>query len=449
MPSAKSCGPDEPRLHLLAVGRDGDEALGGLQGRLLAERLAHLGQPAIADVDLVRHRRRRRRVDDHAIHRIEARRPRDRRRRRAPRLRPRPGTRRTCVLPCSSTAKSSESPSQIGSRTGGIRAALEVEPLGEDAPLARCDVHDGDAVVARPIEAALAPVAGDRRSVGRPGRQVVVVVVGRDAARLAAGSVDDPDLLAQLHVPVVVARGGERQLLRVGRPRRRLVLEVAVRQLLRLRGAVGRHDEDVRAPVARPAHRVELVAVAREAAGQALLLVLLLVRRIGDARREGKPRAVRRPHRLRGVLLEIREAQGLPAVQRQDVELLVIAVAVGREGDTRAVGRPAGRAVRLLAGGQLPRRGGAVDGGQPDRAAIRVLLPVDRVDGVGDRLPVRRETRVRRPDDVVEILRAHGRGPQASLRPERERAELRHQPERVPLGSPRRSSRRRSAHADA
>ena len=273
-------GPDEPRLHLLTVRRDGDETLGGLQRRLLAERRAHLGQPTIAGVELVRHRRRRRRVDDRAFHRVEAGDPEI------------TGHHRLYVSPRHGHAPDvdtavvfdpEEQRVAVPKRLADCRerAALAVELLREDAPLPRGDVHDGDAVVTRPIEATLRPRAGDRRAVGRPGRQVVVVVVGRDAARRAAGSVDNPDLLAQLHVPVVVPRRGERNLLRVGRPRRRFVLEIAVGQLLRLRGAVGRHDEDVRATVARPAHRVELVAVPREAAGQTLLLVLLLVRRIG------------------------------------------------------------------------------------------------------------------------------------------------------------------------
>ena len=291
-----------------------------------------------------------------------------------------------------------------------IRSALAIELLGQDAPLARRHVHDRDAVMARPVEAAGTPVTGDPRAVGRPRREVVVVVVGRDAAWLFAGGVHDPDLLAQLHVPVVVARGDERQLLRVGRPCRGVVLEVAVGQLLRLRGAIGRHDEDVRATVAGPPHGVELVAVTRETAGQALLVVLLLVGRVRDARCERKPCAIGRPHGLGHVLLEIRQAQRLAAVERQHVELLVIAVAVGGEGEPPAVGRPARRAVRLLAGGQLPRGHRAVGRGQPDRTAIGVLVPVDRVDGIGDRLPVRGEARVRRPDDVVEVLRAHERG---------------------------------------
>src|SRR4029450_10023619 len=96
--------------------------------------------------------------------------------------------------------------------------------------------------------------------------------------------------------------------------------------------------------------------VAREAARQTLLLVLLLVPRIGHTGREGDSRPVRRPDGLRGLLTPLRQAQRPATVERKDVELLLVAVAVGREGETRAVRRPARRAVGLLADGQLPRR---------------------------------------------------------------------------------------------
>ena len=77
---------------------------------------------------------------------------------------------------------------------GRVRAALEVELLRQHSPLARRGVEDSDPVVTRPVEAARAPVARDRRAVRRPRGQVVEVVVLREPLRLASRRVDDPDL---------------------------------------------------------------------------------------------------------------------------------------------------------------------------------------------------------------------------------------------------------------
>ena len=52
-----------------------------------------------------------------------------------------------------------------GLADGRKRAALTVELLGQHPSRSRRDVDDGDAVVARPVEAAGTPVTGDRGAV--------------------------------------------------------------------------------------------------------------------------------------------------------------------------------------------------------------------------------------------------------------------------------------------
>ena len=313
------------------------------------------------------------------------------------------------TFPWSSSAKSSASPSQIGSRTAG--KGLHWRSMS-------C------------VSTRRSPVATSTTAIwlwrGRshpPGLQthaiafpsetrteVVDAVVVADPPHVAAGRGHAPDLLRELRVPVVVASRRKRDRRGVGRPGRRVVLEVAVRQLERWRGAVRRHDEEVRSPVSGPADRVELVAMPCEPAWEAPLVVGLVVRRVGHTGREGDPRAVRRPDGLGRVLLQLCQARRLTAFEREHVQLLVVAFAIRDEREPAAVGRPARRRVGLLAGRHLPRRRRAVHRREPDRREIRVLLLVDRGDDVGDRRAVRGEPRIRRPDEVVEVFRAHGDG---------------------------------------
>ena len=82
-------------------------------------------------------------------------------------------------------------------------------------------------------------------------------------------------------------------MLAVRRPGRLPVLEVAVGELLRLAGAVGRNDEDVPAPVTRPADAVQLELEALEPPWRPFLVVFFLVGFVLDARGEGDLRPVR------------------------------------------------------------------------------------------------------------------------------------------------------------
>src|SRR5436190_24289209 len=95
------------------------------------------------------------------------------------------------------------------------------------------------------------------------------------------------------------------------------------------------------APVAGPADVVELELEPPEATRRPATLVLLLVRIVGDARREGDPRPVRRPGRLAHVVVHLRQPPGLAAAERDHVQLprLVVA-ALGDERERRAVRPP-------------------------------------------------------------------------------------------------------------
>src|SRR5207253_5098275 len=168
------------------------------------------------------------------------------------------------------------------------------------------------------------------------------------------------------------------------RPRRRGILEVALGQLPRLR-PVHRDDEDVLAPIARPADVVELVVQPREPPRAPLLLVLLFVRLVADARAEGDAGAVGRPRELARILLRIGELARLAALGGDDVQLAGLPLtAAGRECELRAVGRPAGRRVALLPRRELPWRARSVRRGEPDRAPVLVLVLLDPPDDDGD-----------------------------------------------------------------
>ena len=230
---------------------------------------------------------------------------------------------------------------------------------GQDPEVLARRVHHPDLGVAREVEAAGAPLDGELLPVGRVARRVVVRVVRRQPRRLAAVGGNDVDVALELDVPVLVPRRGERDALAVGRPGGVRVLEVAVGDLLRLGRAVCGHDVEVPAPVARPADRVELVEEPREPARSALLVVLLLVRLVGDARGEDDLRPVRRPGRLADVVLQVGEALRLAAAHRHDIQLpaRLLVAALGDEGEPRrrrATSVAGRRCCRSSAGAAVP-----------------------------------------------------------------------------------------------
>ena len=222
----------------------------------------------------------------------------------------------------------------------------------------------------------LVPV-GDERAVGREGGHGARLVRLRQPPRLGALRVDVQlvQRLGEVDVPALAAHRGEDDAAAGGRPRRLVVLAVAVGELP-LVAAVEAHDEEVPAAVAGPADVVELVVDAGEAPRRPALLVLLPVGVVADAPCEGDPLGVGRPRGRLDTLLALGQPARLAPVRRQHVQLamrlLLLAVAVGDEREPAPVGRPAGRVVAPLAGRELPRIIGAVERRDPDRRAVAV-----------------------------------------------------------------------------
>ena len=220
------------------------------------------------------------------------------------------------------------------------------------------------------------------RAVGGDGGGARGLVLLGQPLRLGSLGVDVElvERLGEIDVPAVAAHRREDDSLAVRRPRRPVVLAVAVRELP-LVVAVEADDEDVLAAVAGPADAVELEEDAGEPPRPALAVVLLLVRLVADAAGEGDATRVGRPRDRLDALVPVGQPARLAAVGRQDVELslrlLLVAVAVRDEGEPASVGRPAGRAVVPLAGGELPRFLGAVERRHPDRRAVGARLLVD------------------------------------------------------------------------
>ena len=246
------------------------------------------------------------------------------------------------------------------------------------------------------------------------------VCVSRFGSAPSAVDLELVQRLDELDVPAVAAHGAEDDAPAVGRPGRRVVvLAVAVRELP-LVAAVEADDEEVLAAVAGPADAVELEEDAGEPPRRAPAVVLLLVRLVAHAAREGDPARVGRPGDRLDALLAVGQPPRLAAVGRQDVELslrllLVLAVAVRDEGEPAPVGRPARRAVVALAGGELPRLLGAVERRHPDRRAVGVRLLVDPGDDVRDAPAVGRNARVADARQRIDVLGPHSRHRGATL----------------------------------
>ena len=250
---------------------------------------------------------------------------------------------------------------------------------------------------------------GDERAVGRPGGEGALSVRAGDLDRFAAAGRDHEEVGDELRVPVVLARRDEGDPLAVRRPRRGHALEVAFGQLNGLGRAVRADHVDLLPAVAGPALVVELEEEASEAVRGPLALVLLVVERIGRPRHEREAGAVGRPGRFAHALLQVREPPRLAAAEREDVELRAVPGAVRDEGQLRPVRRPAGRSVPLLSRGQPSRRRRTVGSSEVDRAPVVVLLLVDPRDHERDRPSVRRDARISRPGELVNVRRNHVR----------------------------------------
>src|SRR5206468_5246911 len=200
----------------------------------------------------------------------------------------------------------------------------------------------------------------------------------------------------------------EDETLAVRRPRRAAVLEVAARELQGLTPA-DVDDEHVLAPVRREADAVELVEDAGDPPRRARALVLLLVRLVAGARGERDARRVGRPLDVLHALLQLREPPGLAPLggNEIDVRRRLLVAAVRGEGEPPAVRRPARHHVAPLTRSELAWLGGAVERRHPDRASVLVRLLIERRDGVAHERAVRRDARVARVNELVDVLGLH------------------------------------------
>ena len=290
----------------------------------------------------------------------------------------------------------------------GERVDLAVERGGEEPRVRPVRVHHADLSVMREGAVLDLIAVGDARAVRRERRHRVRAVVAGELLRLAAVRVDDVEPVDQFDVPPLAAQRVEDDPRAVGRPGRLGVLAVAVGELARV-AAVEVDDEDVLAAVGRPADAVELVEEAGQPPRRTLLVVLLLVRLVAHAHRVREPRRVGRPDDLLDAFLRVGQHARLAAFRRDDVQLRrrLLGSAVRGEREPAAVGRPARRAVALLAGGEPARLLGAVEGGDVDRAAVLVLLAVDRPDVVRDPEPVGGDARVGDAGQLVDVIGPH------------------------------------------
>ena len=187
---------------------------------------------------------------------------------------------------------------QTGARTPMVRAERAVE-LGRDpAVLPARDLDDADLEVLRVGRRVVGADEGDAAAVRRHGSVAV-------HARLLGERPDVPferhevDVLAQIAVPRVVARGRGDDSGRVGEPRDTVMLERTGGEIAGRTRAVGGDDVDVQGSVADPAFVVEAGEERLDLARRLPPLVLRLVPRVAGAAGVGEPLAVGRPGRGR------------------------------------------------------------------------------------------------------------------------------------------------------
>ena len=239
----------------------------------------------------------------------------------------------------------------------------------------------------------------------------------------AGGHVDDRDVGLVHHRRLGREVHGQREFLPVGAD----VVELGAglprlkresRSGEEIASAAGRDvgREDVRrAAVGEPLVPEAVLGTLGEVGLDLLFLALLPAlhlrlfgREIGpDPGDEGDALAVGKPAQSRSAVGDGSEPPRLAAVGRDQIDLrLLVVLALGREGDPFAVGRPGGLAV-LVAGGQ-PLRAAAVGRKEPKLGPALVLFHVVRADRGTREATVGRERRRSDPLDRPEIFDAEG-----------------------------------------
>ena len=145
----------------------------------------------------------------------------------------------------------------------------------------------------------------------------------------------------------------------------------------------------------------------------ALLLPLRLLVPAGEVRPdpadEGEPAAVREPLRGRGSGRDLRQAAGLAPAHGQQVDLAVlVALALGLEGDPLPVGAPGRARLASLVRGQGARLA-PVGPHEPQVGEGLLLLHVPGRHGHHRPLPVRRDRGRGQPLELPQQVRGQGR----------------------------------------
>ncbi len=195
----------------------------------------------------------------------------------------------------------------------------------------------------------------------------------------------------------------------VGRPARLGLVLVAVGQLRgRARGCVD--EPHMPALPRRETHAVEFVIragdVAERDAQFLLRLVLFTFQRVEVflAELAHQLRPVGRPFEIGEAALQVGQRPGLAAVKRDEVNLgLLLAAAIGEEGDGLAVGRPARPGVGPFAVGERTQAV-TVGLGQPQIGVLLLRLSLHALHGEDDALPAGGDLRVGGDVEAVEVI---------------------------------------------
>ena len=260
---------------------------------------------------------------------------------------------------------------------------------------------------------------GDAAAVGTPGGPAAFAVRRlRQLARLGAfARFDDPQILVRGAIGIrVTALAEERDLLAVGRPRRRSVVGVALGDHLRgLRREIEDADVAVEMLEIAGAILLEVIAIDHDRRRGLALPAVHLLRLVGGILilgGEQDARAVGRPLDVADAALEVadllRFAAG--AIQQPDLSALLLFLVGAARSDERevlVVGTPARRRLAVRRRGELQLLA-AVPLHHPDVGVAAILLRIDRRDRVGHPQAVRRSLRIADADDAGMIVERDG-----------------------------------------
>jgi hypothetical protein len=247
-------------------------------------------------------------------------------------------------------------------------------------------------------------------AIGRERSAEFTTGTGNKSFHLASLGRDQIQLrLVQFDVIIGVPVGTEENMPSIGRPSGFGLVELTVGQLPRLtRGGIDHPDMPVL--LWQISRSIEFVIGASNVAirnAQFLFLVIFLaLQSVGVflAELADKFRTVGRPLETGEITLQIGQRSGLAAVDRNQKDLcLFLILAIGKKGDCAAIRRPARMGVGLFAISELARVA-PIGRGQPQIGIFLFRLALNSLDAIGDLRAVRRNLRVARQLEVVEVI---------------------------------------------